>query len=222
VTGSVVVITSCTGVKVPTDPGQTRPAEALYAGQQHVRLMRGVRTYREAFEPAGRLRLRILSAEHGVLRPQQLIETYDHTFSGLGVAAIRREGRQKRVPDDMRRVLAEPFTAGVMLLGETYLRACEFDQHVKLGGPLVCFCSPASKVRMPALPGLRLIALTNDDARRFSVSLVGLKGELGGRLLSALAEDPSYLEIMGHPDADLLSSLEAITGSSRVTLKATA
>src|SRR4051812_20130931 len=52
--GDVIVLTSCTATKVAENGNGPRTAESLYAGQQHVRLMEGVRTYRNAGQPAGR------------------------------------------------------------------------------------------------------------------------------------------------------------------------
>lgn len=72
-TDDLVVITSCTASKLELAAGADCVAESFYSGQQHVRLMRGVQEYRAAAEPAGALRLRILSAFYGLLSPQQRI-----------------------------------------------------------------------------------------------------------------------------------------------------
>jgi hypothetical protein len=109
----------------------------------------------------------------------------------------------------MRKALAAPFEAGVLLLGDPYLRACDFDEHVKLGGPLTAFCSPAVARRMPNITGLRTIPLANAEARRFSVGLVALKGELGGRLLSRLADNPGEIRNLAASHVDVLAWLEA-------------
>lgn len=209
----LVVISSCSATKLHTPDGSSRTAESLYTGQQHVRLMRGVRAYRAAGQPVGTLRFRILSAFYGLLPPKRQISSYDHTFAGLPVEAIRREARERRVPAETRRLLAQPFTAGVLLLGDPYIHACDLDEHVKLGGPVICFCSPAVARRLPRLAGLRTVALTNDEARRFSVGLVALKGELGGRLLTRLAEEPGDLERLTAADTDMLGWLEGARAS---------
>lgn len=206
--GAILVVSSCTATKLATPDGRPRCAESLYAGQQHMRLMRGIEEYREAGQPAGELRFRILSAFHGLMPPRRPISSYDHSFSGLPTAVIRRQGHEKNVPDDLRRLLRRPFDLGLLLLGDPYLRACDLDAEVELGGPLLCFCSPAVARRMPAIPGLRTIALTNAEARRFSCSLIALKGELGGRLLSQLAVEPETLAGLASQDTDILRRLE--------------
>jgi hypothetical protein len=206
--GGIVIVSSCTATKLQTPAGRPRWAESLYAGQQHMRLMRGVNDYRYAGLPAGELRFRILSAFHGLLPPRRLITSYDHSFSGLPTAAIRRQGREKNVPEDMRNLLRKPFDLGLLLLGDPYLRACELDTDIELGGPLLSFCSPAVAKRMPKITGLRTITLTNAEARRFSCGLIALKGELGGRLLSQLTAEPEEVNSFAAPNVDVLRRLE--------------
>jgi hypothetical protein len=208
VSRAILLVSSCTATKRQTPDGRSLCAESLYAGQQHLRLMRGVEQYRNAGQPAGGLRFRILSAFHGLLAPRQPISSYDHSFSGLPTAAIRRQGRKKNVPEDIRKLLGKPFDLGVLLLGDPYLRACELYADVDLGGPLLCFCSPAVARRMPAIPGLHTIPLANAEARRFSCGLIALKGELGGRLLSRIAADPEAIAGLATPRADVLRWLE--------------
>jgi hypothetical protein len=214
--GAILVVSSCTATKLQTPSGQARWAESLYAGQQHIRLMRGVKKYRDAEEPAGELCFHILSAYHGLLSARRSISSYDHSFSGLPTAVIRKQGLEKRVPSDIRKLLRKPFDLGVLLLSDPYLRACDLDADVELGGPLLCFCSPAVARRMPAISGLRTIPLANAEARRFSCGLITLKGELGRRLFSQLAAEPETLDGLVSPRTDILRLLEKTPSPRRV------
>jgi hypothetical protein len=209
VSGRVVVVSSCTATKIQTPSGKARWAESLYIGQQHMRLMQGVKQYREAEEPAGELCFQILSAYHGLLSARRSISSYDHSFSGMPTEVIREQGLQREVPSDIRKLLRKSFDLGLLLLGDPYLRACDLDVDVELGGPLLCFCSPAVARRMPAIPGLRTIPLANAEARRFSCGLIALKGELGGRLLSRLAAEPETIDSLASPHTDILRQLES-------------
>jgi hypothetical protein len=209
VSAGILVISSCTATKLQAPDRQQCCAESLYAGQQHMRLMRGVENYRDAGQPAGELRFSILSAFYGLLSSGRRVSSYDHSFSGLPTEAIRRQGREKNVPGDIRKLLRKPFDLGLLLLGDPYLRACDLDADVKLGGPLISFCSPAVARRMPEIAGLRTITLANAEARRFSCGLVALKGELGGRLLSRFAAEPEEVENLAPSNADVLGWLEA-------------
>lgn len=210
--GGVLVVSSCTATKLQMPSGQARWAESLYTGQQHMRLMRGIKQYRRAGRPAGELCFKILSAYHGLLSARRSISSYDHSFSGLPTAIIREQGREKKVPSDMRKLLRRPFDLGLLLLGDPYLRACDLDVDVELGGQLLCFCSPAVARRMPAIPRLRTVPLANAEARRFSCGLIALKGELGGRLLSRLAVEPEMIDSLASPRTDILRWLESAPG----------
>ncbi|HYM44849.1 MAG TPA: hypothetical protein VES65_01640 [Solirubrobacteraceae bacterium] len=214
--GAILVVSSCTATKLQAPDGRLHCAESLYAGQQHVRLMRGIEEYRDAGKPAGELRFRILSAFYGLLPSGRRVSSYDHSFSGLPMAAIHRQGREQNVPEDIRKLLRKPFGFGLLLLGDPYLRACDLDADVELGGPLLCFCSPAVARRMPKIAGLRTIPLANAEARRFSCGLIALKGELGGRLLSQLATEPETLGSLASPRADILRWLERSPSPRRV------
>jgi hypothetical protein len=215
VSGDLVVITSCTGSKLDSPGGMLRTAESLYCGQQHVRLMCGVTTYRAAGQPAGPLRLRILSAHYGLLAPNRRIATYDRTFAGMPPAAIRREAHRRGVPNAVRQVLTRPFAGGVLLLADPYLCACDFDEHIRLGGPLISFCSPAVARRLPPISGLRKVPLANAEARRFSCGLIALKGELASRLLVRLAAQPEDLRQLLSERTDVLNWLETETPKPR-------
>jgi hypothetical protein len=212
VTNGVVVVTSCTASKVPDALDESglpkeRWAEHLYAGQQHLRLMAGVRTYRAAGQPAGPLKLRILSAFYGLLTPRQRVSSYEHTFAGMPREAIRTKADELKVPEHVRDLLGAPYRVALLLLGDHYLEACQLDATMELGGPTLAFCSPNVARRLPQLDNLRTAALSNAEARRFSCPLVGLKGELAGRALARLAGEPGELTNLTAPWADVLGWL---------------
>jgi hypothetical protein len=202
-------VSSCTATK-GVDPERTRPvtAESLYRGQQHLRLMAGVRAYVRAGEPAGKLELRIVSAGHGLVARSRRLAPYDATFAGLPREAIRRRARTLGIPSQVRALLARPYELALLLLGDDYLEACSLDDEMVLGGPTIAFCAPRVTRRLPSLPGLHAVALHNAEAKRFSCGLISLKGELGGRLLARLAKEPSALVALSRMNGDLLTWLE--------------
>jgi hypothetical protein len=216
----IVLVTSCTASKVRQPDGGSISAESLYTGQQHVRLMRGVRSYRQACEPAGELRLRILSALHGLLAPDEAVGPYDHSFSSMSVPAIQREAKEKNIPSDVGRLLSTAFQLGVLLLADPYLRACDLTPGMTLGGPVIAFCSPAAGARLPEIRGLRVVPLSNSDARRFSCGMIALKGELGRRILSTLADYPERIDELLDPRVAVPEWLQANTASRQPELMA--
>jgi hypothetical protein len=187
---SILILSACTATKVAKGRGPAMPAEELYTGQQHRRLMSGVHVYRAAEEPAGPLDLQILSARHGVISASECVNSYDATFSGLSQRQLLQRGAQLNVPEVVAGLLREPRRLAILLLGNNYLRAAQLPSAVELGAPTLVFTSPNAADRLPAVLGLHPIALSNRDAKSFSCGLVGLKGELAGRLLSRLARNP--------------------------------
>ena len=183
----VLVISSCTGSKRDTR-GRKMPAEQLYTGQQHKRLMRGVRAMREAHGPNS-IDLRIVSAGFGLLRADEKVPTYDTTFSGMGVRKLQNHANRLSIPADLRQILREPYDLAIILLGEQYLKAAQLDDSTRLGGPTIALVGASVARKLPRLARLRPVVLGTQQTRDFACGLVGLKGEVAGRMLEALASD---------------------------------
>jgi hypothetical protein len=212
----IVIVSSCTGRKSVSHPKQLRltdfrkgtnyvnkrscdlknlirPAQELYTGQQHSRLMSGIAAMRTHPQgSANRLDLYILSAGYGLVSAEQKLAPYEATFQGMGRAELRKWADILGVPQAFREALAAPYDLGLILLGEDYLDACSLDASVKLGGPTLLFCGNKTLNKVPKLANLQSIALLNADAKRFLCGLVALKGELGLRILSQLASESAF------------------------------
>lgn len=210
----ILVITSCTGEKSVSseraltleDFKQGRrhvarrekelkellcPAEALYTGQQHVRLMRGVQAFRESRLSSNGddvLDLEILSAGYGIVSGETRLAPYEATFQGMPKGELREWARELGIPAAFRNTVAAPYDLGLILLGDDYLSTCDLDGSVEFGGPTLLFCGGATRKRLPDLANVRPVVLSNPEAKRFSCGLVALKGELACRLLSSLAQ----------------------------------
>ena len=214
----ILVITSCTGEKrVSSERALTLedfkqgrrhisrrekelkdllcPAELLYTGQQHVRLMRGVQAFRESRLTSNGddvLDLEILSAGYGIVSGETRLAPYEATFQGMPKGDLREWARELGIPAAFRKTVAAPYDLGLILLGDDYLSTCELDGSVEFGGPTLIFCGGATRKRLPDLANVRPVVLSNPEAKRFSCGLVALKGELACRLLSRLATDAKF------------------------------
>lgn len=104
--------------------------------------------------------------------------------------------------------MAEPYDLCLWLLGDDYLAARGIDSRLRLASPTVALCGSATRRNLPPLAGLKTVVLGNPEARRFSCSLVALKGDIAARLLVRLAETPDLLPTLIRPDADLLDLLD--------------
>jgi hypothetical protein len=156
----ILVITSCTGEKSVSseraltleDFKQGRrhvarrekelkdllcPAESLYTGQQHVRLMRGVQAFRESRLSSNGddvLDLQILSAGYGIVSGEARLAPYEATFQGMPKGELREWARELGIPAAFRNTVAAPYDLGLILLGDDYLSTCELDSSVEFGG----------------------------------------------------------------------------------------
>jgi hypothetical protein len=211
----VLVLSSCTGVKAENNgpslaasdfargrsyiEGRHRrdlaasltAAEDLYRGQQHLRLMRGVHAARSAGTID--VDLRILSAGYGLVRGDDPLAPYEFTFQGMPRKHRRQWARDLAIPDAARAALSSSADLAVVLLGDEYLDTCALDATLTLGGPTFVFCGAQAALRLPTLPKLNIVRLGTEHTRAFRCGLVGLKGEVGGRLLAYVAEDVSRL-----------------------------
>lgn len=227
----VLALTSCTGEKVANSKraltladfqggtaqiakrereliGSLMAAGEIYTGEQHVRLMRGVNAYRDGAANKREIDLYILSAGYGIIPETRKIAPYECTFADMKAKDLMEWAKRLRVPQDFRKVVAQPYDSGLILLGDNYLKACMIDASVKFGGPTLLLCGSGTAKKLPQLYNLRVVTLSNSEAKRFSCGLVGLKGELAGRLLKRLTNTPELVSRILDPMTDLLTLME--------------
>lgn len=183
-------------------------AETMYSGSQHVRLMDGVRAYRE--REAGDLDLWVLSAGYGLIPGSREIAPYECTFQGMRPSAIEAFSTRLGVPEAARRLFALPADLTIVLLGDDYLRALQLDEAVCFASPTLFLTSEGAKRHIRGQGTKVIVPLTNQEAKRFSYALVGLKGELAKRLLALIAnQGETLVSALLAPEADLLALLDA-------------
>lgn len=223
------ILTSCTGEKKHTPANQLTladfrhgrehvrareaelkdlltPAGAIYTGEQHVRLMRGV----DAARAAGvQCEVCILSAGYGFIPEDRLVAPYECTFATMKAKELREWAAVLQAPEGFRAAVAEPYDLGLILLGDKYLRACALSADLKLGGPTLLFTGTGPARRIPSIPNLRVMTLSNPEARRFSCALVGLKGEIAARILAKATADATFAACIMDPAQDVLALLDS-------------
>lgn len=202
----ILIITSCTGEKVHTPDNQLTQAEFellhdkevfqqkeatlsqflvkaedMYTGQQHVRLMGGIRQ----FGPDN-VDLWIVSAGYGVIPGNQQIVPYECTFATMKVKELKSWSEHLQVPQDIRKVLAQKYDLALVLLGDAYLKACQLDDSVVLGSPTIFFCGGAAEAKLPKIHNVHTIVLKAEEAKKYSCALISLKGEVVKRILTEL------------------------------------
>lgn len=160
------------------------PAEHLYRGQHHIRLMAGVRYARAA---GVEVELSVVSAGYGLVRGEARLANYECSFDGMPAHERRAWARHLGIPRDVASLLGLPADLTMILLGEAYLDACGLAPNLRVGAPTVVFCGAAAALRLPPLDGLTVVRLAVEHTRAFHCGLVGLKGEVGARALRFVA-----------------------------------
>ena len=176
----VRVITTCTSRKVM---GGHTLAERLYIGEQHCRLMDGVGCLRRLLK----VEVWIISAKAGVVAGDEVLEAYDESFTRMGRDEVRRRGEALGIPRHLRALAGMPARLTLVLAGNEYFDAARLDELVAWAAPTIALVSPRSASRIPPHRLLRTVAVGQAEARRFSLPLTLLKGELAKRLLLAVA-----------------------------------
>jgi len=237
----ILIITSCTGEKVVDSDRQLtsedfqkghphvakrekelkkflRTAGEIYSGDQHLKLMGGVAQARKS---GLEIDLHVLSAGYGLIPEERKVAPYEITFATMKSKELRDWADTLHVTEDFRKTVSTSYDFGMILLGDNYLAACDLDEKVPFGGPTLLFCGTGMAKKLPKLKNVRIIPISNPEAKRFSCGLIGLKGELASRVLQGISE-PSATKHLLDAKVDILKWLDTKGALSGKTKKAAA
>lgn len=185
------------------------PVEEMYTGQQHVRLMQGIESVKNKIS----VDLRILSAGYGLIEHNRKIAPYECTFQKMSDRGILNWANFLNIPSDFRKIITEKYDLGLVLLGENYLKACDFGEELLFRYRTLIFCGKQFARKLPNWQNTKVIPLSESETRRFSCGLVALKGEIGARVLKSMATGITPLEI--YEQKALLSLIENVSLSTK-------
>jgi hypothetical protein len=211
---SISVLTACTGLKISASgdvltladfrrgpdhvaarhrqlAASLVPAERLYRGQQHLRLMRGVDAARQSGHEVS---VSIVSAGYGLLEGDATVVPYECTFQDMRAPDRRAWADRLGLQTAVKRFLERDADIAIVLLGDDYFDACGLPGDVDLGAPTLVVCGTRTGLRLAPVPSVHPLVLHKSDTRRFRCGLVGLKGEVAGRLLARLADHRFLVE----------------------------
>ena len=168
----------------------TWPAEDVYTGQQHRRLMRAVQLAREV--SGIKVDVHVASAGWGLIPGTQPVVPYDMTLSDLRRSQRARWAEWLGLPAAFTAWLAQPHELKMMLLGDTYLDAVGLSDKTGFPRPTIMFCSPSRSVRVSGVPNLYPVSLGNPEAGAYHCGVMALKGEVAGRFVAELASNLDF------------------------------
>lgn len=218
---TTLVITQCTGEKTLDHPDRYTKADFLtgkvkelpsttaremYAGQQHKRLLRGL---------VGRtdVELYVVSAGYGMVHGDLEVWPYDITFSGMSKGELTSWSRTLCLPQAFRHLMSQRWDFVLVLLGKPYLQALGITRSVIYQSSTMFLCSEDSAKLVPRFSDHpQVVTLSREHCAAFHCGNIGLKGEVGARLLRRKDLDPT-----GKPhlfwDPDILARLALDTPS---------
>jgi hypothetical protein len=157
------------------------PAEQLYTGQQHVRMMEAVNKFRNENNGSGEkieIDIYILSAGYGLIPGDKKILPYEVTFNSFNASDLAEWANALKIPADFRSVLTNEYDLAVVILGENYWKSCYLDTDEISQIPVLCLCSKYVKDKISLKKNFFTISLSNKHAKVFRCGMIGLKGYL--------------------------------------------
>lgn len=189
-------------------------AEDLYTGQQHLRLMQGIKQLQEKAGPIN-VELWILSAGYGLIPGDRQIVPYECTFQGMKTGELRQWAEHLRVAESAQQFFAEPADLNLILLGDSYLKALCLTDSFPISAPTLFLTSDGALKQIKGKGQIVTVPLSNREAKRFSCGLVALKGELAKRILVRLANEEEALKSkLLDPACDFLDLLDGSAPAS--------
>ena len=176
------------------------PAREMYTGQQHVRLMRGIEAVRAMKPSSIEVELSIFSAGYGLLDENRCIAPYECTFNNLSpsqsLELMHRTGSLER----FETILRQKYDFTLILLGNSYLKLLNISSLLQVNSPTLFIAGKNVAARLRHVESVQTLSLTNQDAKRISCGMVGLKGEVANRILCGIAADAHTItRLMEHP-----------------------
>jgi len=215
----ILVVTSCTGEKKHKPDNQllledfqnqavlhkreqellkySMPAQEMYTGSQHLALMKGINQFRVN---GGDISLNIVSAGYGLLSEERIIAPYEVTFNTMDSQTIRKwAGRQNITRDIQEKV--KDYDLIFFLLGDKYLQAIEWPIQLREDQRAIFFAGGSSKSRILNWDRYHVLAIGENEAKKFRCGLIGIKGYLFAQLLDYAAHEPSiWSTLMDQPE----------------------
>ncbi|MBD3921009.1 queuine/other tRNA-ribosyltransferase [Paenibacillus sp. PR3] len=217
----IMVVTSCTGEKKYKPENQLvfedfqdknrlkqreaelidyrMPAGEMYTGSQHLALMSGINEYRQN---GGEIDLFIVSAGYGLLSENDQIVPYEVTFNTMDPSSIKKWARQQLITQHLQEKVKE-YDLIFFLLGDRYLQSIELPLEIEPHQRAIFFAGGSSKARILNWDQYHVLAIGEQEAKRFRFGLIGIKGFLFSQMLRYIElhdREASLNELLNAPE----------------------
>jgi len=162
-------------------------AEDLYSGEQHVRIMRGLKEVRNN---GHNVDFKILSAGYGLVDSSWTLLPYNVTFNNMRKNQILDWSAKLKIPGNVKNVLNTSYDLVFIALGENYLVSSGILEIAAFRNKTVILCGEKYADKFQ-LPNVYVIVANQSLCAKFACGNIGLKGEIVRKLLSRLANKSS-------------------------------
>lgn len=203
----ILVVTSCTGEKLHKPENQLTiddfkdpikltqrenelneyrvPAGNMYTGNQHVFLMKGIEQYRKS---GNKVDLEIISAGYGLINENKLIVPYEVTFNSMDSTTIKQWARKQEITTNLQKKIKN-YDLIFFLLGDKYLQSVEWPLTITPDQKIIFFAGESSKSKVLVEENYYLMSIGESEAKKFRCGLIGIKGHLFAKLLTAITNN---------------------------------
>ncbi|AMA10652.1 tRNA-guanine transglycosylase DpdA [Picosynechococcus sp. PCC 73109] len=176
-------------------------ASEMYTGQQHLLVMQGIDMLQDNFEVD--IDLYILSAGYGLIPENKKIFPYEVTFNSFNNQQLKQWSNFLGVHKQCETLILK-YDLVFFLLGDKYIQALNLPIQTRTNQTLIFFSSKSSKkyiCNTTLKAKTHILELSNQEAKKYSYGLVGLKGFLFKKLCEvSLEKNYIFQYILENPE----------------------
>ncbi len=175
-------------------------ARELYIGNQNRELVKGVDLLRRIEKTE--IKFSILSAGFGLVDENDMIPTYDCSFTGMRKSQIQERAEWLKISSDFKELLATGFDLVYLALGKNYFLTLGNDWKNKVETMILGFNRALSEGKLLCIPSAHVIVRAFSQNGHKIHGITGFKGDLLRILANyALKQKNPYRELLGwtHP-----------------------
>lgn len=166
----------------------------LYTGNQNRELVKGVDLLQQIDNTE--VELYIISAGFGLVKENDMLPSYDCSFSGMSKAQIQERAILLNIPSDFEKLIASGFDLVYLALGKNYFQALGENWERKWDTTVIGFNRSFTGERMLCIPSSHKIVSTFSRNGHKIHGITGFKGDLLRILANhALKQEHPYREL---------------------------
>ncbi|RKU11989.1 hypothetical protein C6501_11830 [Candidatus Poribacteria bacterium] len=161
----------------------------MYTGQQHQRLMEGLKQFRTRYGKSV-IDVAIISAKYGLLSEKKVIEPYNLTFSGLKNGDLLERSNNLRIHEDVETLIID-YDLVFFLLGKEYVQVLQLPFQVRDSVTQIFLLGDTHKkiIVEHDLSNIHFVPAGESLRHKLHTNFTALKGVVFKKLCEAVCRD---------------------------------